>query len=141
MSSSHLISLVSLALRFRLDTSTSDHEYPHRVANLTLLKFLFRSRWTNSWICAAQHRSIVAFRGTDFQKHVRQKHVTTLPIIRHRFLNRTTIQRYCKSNSRCKLRMISTPASRHRHAGVEIIGNGSGSHHQLLKLDDRIDLI
>lgn len=28
-----------------------------------------------------------------------------------------------------------------RHAGVDIIVNGSGSHHQLRKLDSRLDLI
>ncbi|GAB9464655.1 Nad+ synthetase [Globisporangium polare] len=48
----------------------------------------------------------------------------------------------CCSSETCE--ELYTPDSPHINlglAGVEIIGNGSGSHHQLRKLDQRMDLI
>ena len=91
------------------------------------------TRWFSAW---SQERSIEPFSLPETIRDLNQQHTAPIGIAAIATRDTTVASETCEE--------LFTPKSPHIGFGldgIEIITNGSGSHHQLRKLNERIDLI
>jgi len=91
------------------------------------------TRWFSAW---SQERSIEPFSLPETIRDLNQQHTAPIGIAAIATRDTTVASETCEE--------LFTPKSPHIDFGldgIEIITNGSGSHHQLRKLNERIDLI
>ena len=91
------------------------------------------TRWFSAW---SQERSIEPFSLPEAIRDLNQQHTAPIGIAAIATRDTTVASETCEE--------LFTPKSPHIGFGldgIEIITNGSGSHHQLRKLNERIDLI
>ena len=91
------------------------------------------TRWFSAW---SQERSIEPFSLPEKIRELNQQHTAPIGIAAIATRDTTVASETCEE--------LFTPKSPHIGFGldgIEIITNGSGSHHQLRKLNERIDLI
>ena len=91
------------------------------------------TRWFSAW---SQERSLEPFSLPEKIRELNQQHTAPIGIAAIATRDTTVASETCEE--------LFTPKSPHIGFGldgIEIITNGSGSHHQLRKLNERIDLI